>query len=236
MFYGVPYMTGQQLQEARKSKGWSQEQAALRLGVSQPYLSLLENGGRDLPEELVRKAMQVYKLSAAMLPLRLTMNAVPPANENALAAELASLGYSGLAYMKSRPRRNPAEVLLSALSVNDLDSRLVEALPWVLVKFPELNWRWLINAAKVNDLQNRLGFVTNVARRLAGILSEHDTAALLIQQESALERSRLMREDTLCHDSLTNAERLWLREHRSEEAKHWRLLTDLSPEHLTHVT
>jgi hypothetical protein len=44
---------------------------------------------------------------------------------------------------------------------------------------------------------------------------------------SALERSRLMREDTLCHESLTEAERRWLRKNRPAEAKHWRLLTDL---------
>ena len=116
-----------------------------------------------------------------------------------------------------------------------MDSRLVEALPWVLLRFPELDWPWLVGAAKVNDLQNKLGFVTGVARRLAERLGERDTAALLRLQEATLERSRLMREDTLCHDSLTEAERRWLREHRPAEARHWNLLTDLSAEHLSHA-
>jgi hypothetical protein len=58
---------------------------------------------------------------------------------------------------------------------------------------------------------------------------------LLRDQEAALERSRLAREETLCHDSLTQAERRWLRSNRSEEARHWNLLTDLSPEHLSHA-
>lgn len=188
-----------------------------------------------MPERLARKAASVYRLSAATLPVGTTRENVRPADENALAFELASLGYPGLSYLKPRRRKNPAEVLLSALSTPNLDSRLIEALPWVVWKYPELDWQWLVGAAKVNDLQNRLGFVTNVARRLAEKLGERDKAALLGRQESALERSRLVREDTLCHDSLTEAERRWLREHRPEEAKHWGLLTDLSPEHLSYA-
>jgi hypothetical protein len=93
----------------------------------------------------------------------------------------------------------------------------------------------LVRAAKVNDLQNKLGFVTNVARRLAEKLGKHETVSLLREQESVLERSRLVREETLCHDSLTQSERRWLQSNRSDEAKHWNLLTDLSPEHLSHA-
>ncbi|HEX9002364.1 MAG TPA: hypothetical protein VGB07_20825, partial [Blastocatellia bacterium] len=93
----------------------------------------------------------------------------------------------------------------------------------------------LTNAAKLNDLQNRLGFVVNVARRLAERQGEREKVALLAQQEMTLERSRLFREDTLCHDSLTAAERRWLRKNRPPEARHWRLLTDLSPEHLDYA-
>jgi hypothetical protein len=105
----------------------------------------------------------------------------------------------------------------------------------VLLKHPDLNWEWLVGAAKVNDLQNKLGFVTNVARRLAEKLGKHETVSLLREQESVLEQSRLVREETFCHDSLTQSERRWLRSNRSNEAKHWNLLTDLSPEQLGHV-
>ena len=98
-----------------------------------------------------------------------------------------------------------------------------------------MDWHWLIRAAKVYDLQNRLGFVVSVARRLAEANGEREKAALLAQHEAELEPSRLAREDTLCHDSLTVAERRWLRKHRSPEARRWRLLTDLSPEHLSHA-
>jgi hypothetical protein len=139
-------------------------------------------------------------------------------------------------YLKPKRKRNPAEVLLSALSAGDLDSRLTEALPWVLLKFPKPDWRWLVAGAELNDHQNRLGFVTGVARRLAEQADERETAALLGRQEVALERSRLMCEDTLCHNFITEPERRWLRDNRTEEARHWRLLTDMTPEQLRHAT
>jgi transcriptional regulator with XRE-family HTH domain len=229
-------MTGQQLRSGRESRGWGQEQAANRLGVSQPYLSLLEKGERRLPEKLAHKATRVYRLSATALPMQMTHDNVQPSDENALASELAALGYPGLSHLKRGRKRNPAELLLSALSSANLDSRLTEALPWLLVKHPELDWQWLVRAAKLHDLQNRLGFVTNVARRLAERFEDADTASLLHEREVSLERSRLMREDTLCRDSLTATERRWLKTRRSKEAKHWRLLTDLLPEHLISVS
>lgn len=188
-----------------------------------------------MPEKLARKAMTLYALSPATLPVEASWHTVQSRNDDALASELATLGYPGLSHLKTRRKRNPAEVVLSALGNEDLDARLAEALPWVLLEHPDLDWQWLVRAAKVNDLQNKLGFVTNVARRLGEKLGRNDTAKLLRAQEAALERSRLAREETLCHDSLTQAERRWLRSNRSEEARHWNLLTDLSPEHLSHA-
>ncbi|MBA3255656.1 MAG: helix-turn-helix transcriptional regulator [Pyrinomonadaceae bacterium] len=162
-------MTGKDLQLGREQKGWTQEQAPLKLGVSQPYLSLLEKGTRRVPEKLARKAATLYGLSA-----------VQAKHDDALASDLAALGYPGLSYLKSRRKRNPAEVMLSALMTENLDSRLAEALPWVLLKHPDLDWEWLVRAAKVNDLQNKLGFVTNVARRLAEKLGKHETVSLAL--------------------------------------------------------
>ena len=228
-------MTGEQLRSGRKRKGWNQEQAALRLGVSQSYLSLLERGERRVPERLARRAASLYELSAVTLPVETAWDSLWPIDEDTLALDLASLGYPGLSHLRPRRRKNPAEVLLSALGASNLDSRLVEALPWVLLNFPEMDWSWLVTAAKLHDLQNRLGFVTSVALRLAERSGERDKAALLKQREAELERSRLAREDTMCHDSLTETEKRWLREHRPKEAKRWGLLTDLSPEHLSYA-
>jgi len=227
-------MTGTDLKDGRRRKGWTQEQAARRLGVSQPYLSLLENGTRRVPEKLAHRAAALFGLSPARLPMKTSWHSVQADESNALASDLAALRYPGLSYLKSTRKKNPAEVLLSALSVKNLDARLTEALPWILVRYADLDWEWLFCAAKVNDLQNKLGFLISVARRFAEKLGKHDTAALLRDQETVLERSRLMKEETLCHDSLSQAERRWLKSNRTAEARHWNLLTDLAPEHLTH--
>jgi len=53
--------------------------------------------------------------------------------------------------------------------------------------------------------------------------------------ERRLERSRLVREDTLCQESMTQAEQRWLRDRRSAQAQHWNLLTGLLPEHLRYA-
>ena len=229
-------MLGEHLREGRELKSWTQEEAASKLGVSQPYLSLLEKGMRRVPEKLARKAATAYGLSAVTLPVETDWDNVQHKDEDALAADLAALGYPGFSHLKPRrKKKNPAEVLLSALSARDLNSRLTEALPWVLLKYPHLDWQSLVKAVKVRDLQNRLGFVTCVARRLAENLGENEKAELLRSQELLLERSRLMLEDTLCHESLTKAERKWLDTSRPAEAKYWRLLTDLTPEHLSYA-
>ena len=228
-------MTTSELRSGREQKGWTQKQASFRLGVSQPYLSLLENGARSIPAALARKAATMYGLSLSTLPVESSLDRLTFPDENTLALELSALGYPGFAYLKPRHKRNPAEVLASALSCPDLDSRVTEALPWVLLHYPNLDWQWLLKAVKLHDLQNRLGFVTNVARRVAESLGQAETTFVLAQQEAELEPSRLMREDTLCHESLSKAERRWLRNNRPKEAQHWNLLTDLSPEHLSHA-
>ena len=156
--------------------------------------------------------------------------------EDSLADDLAALGYPGFSYLKlQHATRTPAELLLAALAQENLDSRLIEALPWLVWTYPNLDWQQLIDAARTNQLQNRLGFVISVARRVAEQRGEAAKVIMLAQAEAQLEASRLSQEDTLCHASLTQAERIWLRQHRSQPAAHWRLLTDLSAEHLDYA-
>lgn len=228
-------MTGKDLKLGREQKGWTQEEAASRLSVSQPYLSLMEKGLRPVPEKLAHKAATAFGLSATTLPVETSWESVQPRDAKTLAMDLASLGYPGFAYLKSKRKKNPGEVLLSALSAKHLESRVAEALPWLLLKYPDLDWESLVSAAKVRDLQNKLGLVTSVARKVAEKLGENDKAELLRKQESVLQRSRLFLEDTLCNDSLTQTERRWLETNRPDEAKFWRVLTDLSPEHLSYA-
>jgi transcriptional regulator with XRE-family HTH domain len=229
-------MVGEELKLGREQKGWTQQHAARRLNVSQAYLSLMEKGVRRVPEKLARKAASAYGLSAAALPVETSWESVQPRDANTLAMDLAALGYPGFAYLKSkRKKKNPGEVLLSALSAKCLETRVAEALPWLLLQYPELDWDSLVSAAKVRDLQNRLGLITCVARRVAEKRGEHDKVQLLRKQEQVMERSRLFLEDTLCNDSLTQSERRWLETNRPDEAKYWRVLTDLSPEHLSYA-
>lgn len=50
-------------------------------------------------------------------------------------AELGALGYPGFSYLRSRRRRNPAEVLQEALNEPNLDARVAEGLPWLAMTY-----------------------------------------------------------------------------------------------------
>jgi len=150
---------------------------------------------------------------------------------------LARLGYPPLAYRrKSGERRNPGELLLMALSADNLDPRLAEALPWLLLKFEGLDGEKLVMHAKSKELQNRFGFTVSLARRVAKLNSEFRHREDELQQlEKSLEPSRLAREDTYGRKEKSERMRAWLRENRSADAEHWNLLTDLKPEHLPYA-
>jgi transcriptional regulator with XRE-family HTH domain len=227
-------MNGQELKEARLRREWTQQQAAERLGVTQAYLSMLEHGRRVLPNSLARRAVDVLHAPAITLPL-------PDADFGArhgsdrLRSELGALGYPGFAHLRAKVRRNPAEVLLKALNESDLDTRVAEGLPWLIVRYADMDWDWLVQNAKLCDRQNRLGFVTTLAFQLASKSAEPHLSRKLKEYVGVLDRSRLAREDTFCHDSLTEPEKKWLRLNRPSEAKHWNLLTDMKAENLPHA-
>lgn len=231
-------MTPLALRQGRLAKRLSQTQAAQRLGVSQPYLALLESGRRRLTADFTRKAVRLYGLSPAALP-----HSSPPDRTHdadtpgQLVRDLAALGYPGFAYLRSRhgKLKNPANVLLTALAQSDLEARLVEALPWLLLKYADMDRAWLVREAKLRDLQNRLGFVASLARRLAEMANDQTRAHTLRALEDELDASRLEREDTF-KASVAEAERRWLEQHRPEEAKRWKMLTDWTAETLRHAT
>jgi hypothetical protein len=101
--------------------------------------------------------------------------------------------------------------------------------------YPLLNWDWLTANAKLRDRQNRLGFVVELARQAAARGGSAQLEKEMANRVAKLEPSRLVKEDTLCRESMTHAERAWLREHRPKSAEHWNLLTDLTVEQLDHV-
>ena len=228
-------MTAQELRLARKQRRWTQMKTAARLGVSQPYLALLESGKREPGPRLTRRAVNVLKLRPTALPLGdKPMGKVDAQN---LAQQFASLGYPGFAYLRAARKRNPAEVLLTALAQDDLEARLTEALPWLLLHHADMNREWLVSQARLHNLSNRLGFMVTLAKEVAS--KKGDASPMrdeaLNRLEAELSDSRLDKEDTLCQSSLSPREREWLRETRPADAKYWHLLTDWRAGHLQYA-
>jgi transcriptional regulator with XRE-family HTH domain len=217
-------MNPAELKQARERRGYTQQDAAAHLGVSQAYLSMLENGGRKPSSRLARKLVREYGVSPTVLPLSdAPLNLSP----DSLVRELASLGYPGFSHFRRPIRKvNPAKFLLSALGQNNLEARVVEALPWLVFRYPDMDFDWLVPQARLKNLQNRLGFCVTLARQ-AGRRDDLSNA------EQELETSKLAREDSF--RELNEPERRWLREHRSEQARQWNLLSDLTPETLRYV-
>lgn len=217
-------MNHEQLRKARLDRGWSQQEAAKRLRITQAYLSLLESGRRS-GAPLARRLMQLYDLSPTVLPVQAVRENVTP---DFLAHELASLEYPGFAHLRGRARKvNPAEFLLTALGQRNLEARVAEGLPWLVLRYPDMPLYWLVREARARTLQNRLGFVVTLARRAA-------LKNRLQSLEQTLADSKLEKEDSFCK-VLNEPERQWLREHSSEEAKEWHLLSDLKPASLRYV-
>lgn len=110
---------------------------------------------------------KLYGTPATALPLDESFDLRSSLDTHGLAEDLAGLGYPGFSHLHAKCTRNPARVLLDALGQNDLESRLVKALPWVILRYPALNWEWLVPRAKLYTLQNRLGYVTHLGCKLA---------------------------------------------------------------------
>jgi len=204
------------LQRWRRRKSLTQVDAAALLGVSQPYLSLLEKGARPLTAELRNRLKAVH-------PAQRRDSA-----DDGFRAKLSALGYPGFAHVTpSRPRPSPDTLLLSVLARPDVDSRVVEALPWLVRRYArQLDLAWLVRQAKLQNLQNRLGFVFQTAGT--------ETAELSAVVEE-LERARLLQEATLCWDSMPAAVREWMRVNRQALAVHWNVVTTLRPEDSSHA-
>ena len=227
-------MKPQEFRSARLAKGWTQNQAATRLGMTQAYLNYLENGKRRLTSKLVRRATSVYGLSLSSLPVTDMFVPVETSDQH-LAEALSTLGYPGFRYLHSHTaRRHPNEFLLTALAQKSLDGRVAEALPWVAMNSAEPN-SWLVENARKFNLQNRLGFVVSLARRAVSKSNVTVQLAALDHLEFLLDDSRLVKEDYFYRPPRTESESQWLRKNRSDDAVHWNLLTDMKPEHLQYV-
>ena len=221
-------MTGPEVRNAREQRGWKQGALAQRLGVSQGYVSLLEHGHRPVPPRLAARVAATLGMPATALPV----HEAGPLEHADAAPSLGILGYAGFAHLRKARRLNPTELLLRTLRADDVDGRVVEALPWLLVQYPDLRWGWLVRLVKQEDLQNRLGFLVSLARGLAEVRQDDAAAAILRVWEQRLEPSRLLRSDSFSRSVMTDAERQWLGSHRSPIAEHWNVLSTLTVETL----
>jgi transcriptional regulator with XRE-family HTH domain len=229
-------MTAAQWRTGRERAGLTQAAAARSLKVSQPYLSQLETGLRVAGAGLARKAVKHYALPPTALPLP-DSPGVRRVSPDELHRRLAGLGYPGFEHVRTKARGNPAEVVLHAVLASDLDTRLVEALPWVLSTYTDLQWEWLRDGAKLHNAQNRLGYLVHLAEQTArGMPGGRRAVQILSRWKEELEEARLVREGTLCYDSMPDPERTWLKANRPEAATHWRLLTDIRAEQLPYAT
>ena len=228
-------MTGKEFMLARRQRGWTQCDVAARLGVSQTYVALLERDKRPFPPGLLRKAVTLFGMSPSALPLSLRALTVTE-----LTRQLSALGYPGFAHVRPARRRNPAEVLLAALGKDNLEARVAEALPWVLLQYgamSEVCKDWMVKQARLLGLTNRLGFTVTLAKQVTERKGEttSDAYRALAQLEQELFRTRLAEPDTFCQDNLSQRQREWLENARPEAARRWNLLTNWQPEHLQYA-
>jgi transcriptional regulator with XRE-family HTH domain len=228
-------MNSLQLLRARQNNNWEQIETAEKLGVSQSYLSLLETGKREVTKKISHRAIKVFGFSPVTLPIVQNLDEVVPIKNDELAKDLGTLGYPKFAFLKSNLKKNPLEVLFLALKTDDLESRLVEALPWLIFTYADLDWEKLFKLSKINDLQNKLGFVICLARRVAEQLKDQQKVAFLQEREVELSNSRLFQEAAFSRN-ITETEINWLKNNRSKDAKFWRVLSDLEVKHLDYGT
>ncbi len=205
------------LRQWRVRNSLTQVDAARLLGVSQSYLSLLEQGARPLRRELRDRLAAVGRDRRK-----------PEAMDDRFRAQLSALGYPGFAHViPARAAAEPGGVLLNVLSQPTVDSRITEALPWLARKYASgIDWCWLVQAAKLRNLQNRLGFLLQLV-----CVSGVDGGAMK-DALSELERSRLLAEATFCWDSMPAAIRKWIRERRSPEAAYWNVVSMMRAENI----
>ena len=199
------------LQHWRKRNHLTQVDAAVFLGVSQPYLSLLERGARPLTATLRSRLKAVHRTRRSA------------SDDDRFRMQLSTLGYPGFVHLAgARAKPSPDALLCSVLAAPDVDARVVEALPWLVRRYvDQLDFDWLVRQAKLQNRQNRLGFVLQAA----GVKTAELSAAV-----DELERARLLQEATLGWDSMPAATREWMRANRSPLAVHWNVLTRLRPD------
>lgn len=220
------------LKTYRNARNISQGQLARALGVTQAYVSQVEAGRRPISRKLAARLGSLPDLPPGVLPPAL---ADLDGQDADLAADLGALGYPPFSGGPPRRARNPAAVILSILSPHQVAPNVMNAVPWVLLTFPGIDAAWLVDEVRRRNLQNRLGFLADLALDLARARAargdaDADAAATVTSLEALradLEECRLANAGTLAR-VLTATERQFFDEHRGAAARHWNLSTGLT--------
>jgi transcriptional regulator with XRE-family HTH domain len=225
------------LKASRRAAGLTQAQLAKKLGTSQAYVSLLERGLRSPSVSLAARLARVLELPPTAYPVRVGKRGLGRFGADRTAKGLANLGYPGFAYLgSSGTLTNPTEVLLRTLAAEWVDTRSLEAMPWLLLRYADFDHRQIVMLAHRHNLQNRVGFVVALAKDVAERNPEYShRLPELNKLLSSLEPLRLAREDELGQPLKSEQLRKWIRGNRTAAAAHWNLLTDLGTEHLAYA-
>ena len=148
-------------------------------------------------------------------------------------AQLSALGYPGFAHIDASVAVPDAGAfLLDALSQSTLDARVAESLPWLAGRYSsDVDWRWLVSEARLRGIQNRVGFLIEVALNLDSGSSGN---AFMGDALRELEEIRLPGETTFCWESMPAPAREWMRRNRSPEAARWNVVTRMGAGGLSH--
>ncbi len=144
--------------------------------------------------------------------------------DDELAIAIGSLGYPGFSHLRSGEPVDPAAVLLDAIDRDELDPRVREGLPWIPRAFPDLNWDWLIAEAQRRNLQNRLGFIVDLAALSSSYLAVHQKLTAVTERIAEIRRDEW---DTLSNQSMTKDERAFVHSLRFPIAERWHIDSDL---------
>ena len=118
------------LQHWRQRNALTQVNAAALLGVSQPYLSLLEKGARPLTATVQSRMKNIRRTDR-------------PASDDRFRRQLSALGYPKFAHVApARPIFSPDSLLLSVLTGPNVDARWLRLCLGWSADMP-INWTWI---------------------------------------------------------------------------------------------
>lgn len=148
---------------------------------------------------------------------------------------LGALGYPGFlslfSEIEAEEGHDPAVVLMAALACDRLEEPVIEALPWLVLRYENLDWDWLVAEARRRGVQNRLGFVVSLALRASAGSLGMERLTRLASIEEELFACRLPRQETRWL-RVPPARREFVAARRSEEAAQWGVLSCLRPDEL----